>query len=367
MTILDNLERLRGVDPSGMSRHMENLPRQLEEALAIGRDAPLNLSGEDLSSIVVCGMGGSAIGGEIAKGCLGDRLPVPFEIIRGYSVPAYIGPATLAVVSSYSGDTEEALSAYRAASSRGARIVCSTTGGKLAELAQASGHDSVRIPPGLPPRAAIGYSLVPLLVILWRLGLTDDPSEEIGDAIDTARDAVEAFGPEIPIAANPAKELAEWLQGQVPVVYGTEPLTAPVASRWKTQFAENSKVWAHSAALPELNHNEVAALGEAGPAARDKRVVFLRDGEDHPRVALRIEITGRMLREAGAGVREVTSFGRSRLARLLSLVMLGDFTSLYLAALSGADPTLIVPITALKRALSDSRVTQRGPNRKDSK
>jgi glucose/mannose-6-phosphate isomerase len=354
MSILDDSERLRAGDPSGMGRHMENLPRQLDEALEIGRAAALSVSGEGVSSVVVFGMGGSAIGGEIVKGYVEDRLAVPFEVVRGYSAPAYVGPSTLAVISSYSGNTEEALSAYRAAAGRGARIVCSTTGGKLADLAEAGGNDTVRIPPGLPPRAAIGYGLVPLVVLLGRLGLIDDPSEEIADTIDTARGASDAFGIEVPATENPAKELAEWLDAGVPVVYGSEPRTAPIASRWRAQFAENSKVWAHSAALPELDHNEIVPLGEEGEGPRGKRVVFLRDAEDHPRVALRVEITGRVLEGAGAAVREVTSFGRSRLARLFSLVMLGDFTSLYLAALGGADPTAIAPIDRLKRALSGS-------------
>jgi glucose/mannose-6-phosphate isomerase len=192
-------------------------------------------------------------------------------------------------------------------------------------------------------------------VLLGRLGLTGDPSDEIEDAIGTARLAVERWGIEAPTESNEAKQLAEWLGRGIPVVYGAEPRTAPVASRWRAQFAENSKVWAHSAALPELNHNEIVALGEGGPAARDKRVVFLRDVEDHPRVKLRVEITGRMLEEAGAGVREAESFGESRLARVVSLVMLGDFASLYLAALGGADPSAIVPIDALKKALTESR------------
>ncbi len=355
MKLLNAPERLRAGDPSGMSDHLEGLPRQLEEALAIGRGAPLTLRGEGVSAVAVFGMGGSAIGGELVRGCLEDRLGVPFEVVRSYSVPAYVGPSTLAVISSYSGDTEEALSTYRAAASRGARILCSTTGGTLGELAEASGHDTIRIPGGLPPRAAIGYGLVPLVVLLWRLGLTDDPSDEIADTIDTAREAVGRFGLNSACEANGAKELAEWLDGGVPVVCGTEPRTAPVASRWRSQFAENSKVWAHSATLPEMNHNEIVALAHGGRIGGDKRVVFMRDVEDHPRVAIRADVTCRMLTEAGVSAREVASFGRSRLARLFSLVMLGDFTSFYMAALSGVDPTPIAPIDALKKALSESR------------
>jgi glucose/mannose-6-phosphate isomerase len=366
MKILDDPARLRAGDASDMGRSIEGLPGQLEEGLAIGRDAPLGVSGEGVSSIVLFGMGGSAIGGEILRGCLEDRLAVPFEVVRGYSAPAYVGPGTLAVVSSYSGDTEEALAAYREAAARDARILCSTTGGRLAEEAVQAGHDVVRIPPGLQPRAAVGYGLATLMVALWRLGLTGDPSDEIAGAVETARGAAREFGLESPTSSNPAKQLAEWLFGRVPVVYGVEPRTAPVASRWRTQFAENSKVWAHSAALPEIDHNEIVPLGERAAMARDKRVVFLRDEEDHPRVALRVEITARMLSEAGAGTREVASFGRSRLARVVSLVMLGDFTSLYLAALSGVDPTPITSIDALKRALSGPEDARSGPNGKDS-
>ena len=355
MKLLDDAKRLREGDPFGMSRHIEGLPRQLEEALTIGRDARLAVGGEGLSSIALFGMGGSAIGAELVKGYLGDRLGLPLEVVRSYSVPAYVGPETLVVISSYSGDTEEALSAYDAAASRGARIVCSTTDGELLERARASGHDLIRIPGGLPPRAAVGYSLVPLLVLLWRLGVTDDPSEEVAAAIATLEESVGRLGLESPSAENPAKELPEWLDGSVPVIYGTEPRTAAVASRWETQFAENAKLWAHSAALPEMNHNEVVAVASPGAIGRERRFVFLRDAEDHPRIALRVGITRRMLDEIGASTREVVSSGRSRLARLFSLVILGDFASYYLAALAGVDPTPIGPIEALKDALAESR------------
>lgn len=357
MSVLDDAERLREADRGRMSRHLTGLPEQLEEASAIGRDAVLAREGRGITSVVVCGMGGSAIGGEIAAGYLKDRLGVPLEVVRGYSVPAYVGPDTLAVVSSYSGNTEEALSACREAASRGARLICSTTGGELARLAEASGHGIVRIPAGLVPRAAIGYGLVPLLVILWRLGLTEDPADEIADTIVTAREAVRNLGLGAPGGANAAKELALWLHGCTPVVYGTAPLTGPVASRWATQFAENSKVWAHANALPEMNHNEIVAWGTGGPLNRDGRVVFLSDSEDHPRVARRIDVTSRMLADAGVETRTVRSFGQARLARLFSLVMLGDFTSFYLAVLCGVDPTPTDAIDSLKEALARSQDT----------
>jgi glucose/mannose-6-phosphate isomerase len=354
MSVLDDTRGLALADPSGMAGHITGMPEQLEAALEIGRGIDLAFGGDGLESIVVLGMGGSAIAGEFAAGFLDDRLRVPFEVVRRYSVPDYVGPDTLAVVSSYSGNTEETLTAYAEAAARGARIVCSTTGGRLAERAAAAGHGIVRIPAGLPPRAAFGYGLVPLLTILGRLGLIDDPSDEIAAATEAAREAVGRLGPGARTEANPAKELAEWLDGRVPVVYGAAPRTAPVAVRWVSQFAENSKVWAHANALPEMNHNEIVGCVGGGPLGREARVVFLRDEEDHPRIARRVDVTSRALADAGVEVRTTDSVGPTRLSRLFSLVMLGDFVSLYLAVLRGIDPTPVAPIDALKKALSEA-------------
>lgn len=353
MSILEDVARMKEVDPGGMHRHLEGFPSQLAEARKIGRESHLSVSGDGVKAVVSLGMGGSAIGGELASGLLADKLPVPFAAVRSYSVPDYVGPDTLAFVSSYSGNTEETLSMYAEAHERGARVVCSTTGGRLSERARADGHTLLEIPGGLPPRAALGYSLVPILVVLARLGLAEDPSGSLEDSVTVAREAVSAFGLSSPAESNPAKGLAQWLRGAIPVVYGTAPRTSVVASRWCGQFSENSKLIGHRNELPEMDHNEIVGWSGGVPLGGLARVVFLRDEEDHPRVARRIEITRASIASAGAGVRDVGGFGGSRLSRLLSLVMLGDFTSFYLAILEGVDPTPVLAIDRLKASLAE--------------
>ncbi len=353
MNLLNDAQAMRERDPGGMSRHLESFPAHLAEAHEIGRRADVTVSGEGVTSIVVLGMGGSAIGGELASGLLASELRVPMEVVRGYAVPAYVGPDTLVLVSSYSGNTEETLSAYDAATERDGRIVCSTTGGEVARLASERGHDRVTIPGGLPPRAALAYSLVPTLVILARLGFTGDPGAQVDDAISVTEETVRLCGLDVPADGNPAKELASWFAGRVPVVYGTAPMTSVVATRWAGQISENSKTVAHVNELPEMNHNEIVGWSGPGAFAGEGRVVFLRDCDDHPRVVHRIEITRDEIARAGAEVREVRSSGETRLGRLLSLVGMGDFTSFYLAMLAGVDPSPVAPIDRLKKSLSE--------------
>ncbi len=354
MSVLDDTGRIARKDPGGMLGHLAGFAGQLREALEIGRSVPLTVSGEGITSVVVLGMGGSAIGGELLSGYLADELRVAFGVIRNYRLPGYVGPRTLVIASSYSGNTEETLAAYREATDRRARVVAITTGGELAERARTNHHDVVAIPAGLPPRAALGYSLVPTLIVLGRLGLVRDRTGEIEDAVAIAERAAGEFGPEVPVGSNLAKDLALWFQDRVPVVYGTVPWTSIVAARWSGQLSENSKTIAHRNELPEMNHNEIVGWSEGVPLGGDPRVVFLRDADDHPRVARRIEITRGEIATSGAEVRYVASFGSSTLARLFSLVLLGDYVSCYSAIASDVDPTPVAPIDRLKRALSDS-------------
>jgi len=289
----------------------------------------------------------------MAAGHLAGTIGVPFLVVRNYDLPAFVGPDTVVVAASYSGNTEETLAAYAAAHARGARLVCITTGGELGRLAAANGHDLVRIPGGLPPRAALGYSLVPLLVLLGRLGIAPDPEEDVSDAIAVSREAVSMYGLGVPSEGNPAKEIAAWFGDGVPVVYGT-PRTAAVATRWCGQLEENAKVVAHRHELPEMDHNEIVGWSGDRPFAGRARVVFLHDGDDHPRNELRTAVTRREIEAAGAAVRDVRAFGRRGLGRLVSLVMLGDFVSFYLAVLHGVDPTPVEPIVRLKKALAEA-------------
>lgn len=353
MTILDDRGAMLACDRGGMHRHLEAFPHQLREALEIGREAPVTVSASGVRSVVVAGMGGSAIGADIAAGHLAGTLGVPFLVVRNYDLPAFVGPDTIVVAASYSGNTEETLAAYHAARTRGARIVCITTGGELGGLAAAAGHDLVRIPAGLPPRAALGYSLVPLLVLLGRLGIAPDPEDDVGDAMAVSREAVSMYGLGAASDENPAKTLAAWLSEGLPVVYGT-PRTAAVATRWCGQLGENAKTVAHRHELPEMNHNEIVGWSGERPLAGCARVVFLHDVDDHPRNELRIGVTRREVEAAGAAARDVRGFGRLGLGRLMSLIMLGDFVSFYLAVLRGVDPTPVEPIVRLKKALAEA-------------
>lgn len=352
MSKLDDREGMSACDPSGMREHMEGFPGQLEEAAGIGRNAPLQLQSDGISAVAVAGMGGSAIGGELAAGHLASSMSVPLSVVRDYSLPAWVGPSTLVYVSSYSGNTEETLSAYAQARERGARIVCSTTGGEVGRIAAESGHDVIRIPSGYPPRAALGFGLVPLLIVLGKLGLAPDPDVDIRDAISVTEDGVKRLGTAAPTERNEAKELASWFFGHVPVVYGAVPGTSVVANRWCGQFSENSKVVAHRNELPEMNHNEIVGWSGTLPMGGAARVLFLRSEDDHPRVARRMDISSDSIAATGADVRSVTSRGATRFGRLISLVQLGDFVSFYLAVLAEVDPTPVAPIDRLKKELA---------------
>jgi glucose/mannose-6-phosphate isomerase len=349
---LDSREAMAGLDPGGMLDHMERFHEQLRAAAKIGAGTPLSVNADGITSAVVVGMGGSAIGGELAAGYLSDSLSVPLAVVRDYRLPAHVGPSTLVYVSSYSGNTEETLATYSEARERGARIVCSTTGGEVGRIAAESGHDVVSVPPGYPPRAALGYGLVPLLFVLGRLGLAPEPSSDVEDAARVCEEGVGRLGADVPESGNEAKQIAHWFEGHAPVIYGSAPATSVVANRWCGQLSENSKVVGHRNELPEMNHNEI--VGWSGPPSLGggARVVFLRDADDHPRVVRRADFTRDAIARSGAEVRDVKSTGSTRLGRLLSLVQVGDFVSFYVALLNGVDPTPVVPIDELKKELA---------------
>lgn len=336
-------------DRRGLWELLRRFPDQVAEAPGLAEAVPLPRG--PVRHLVVLGMGGSAIGGDLLRAMALDRLPFPVEVVRGYAVPAWIGPEALVVVASYSGDTEETVDAYEAVRARGAHSVVLTCGGELGRRAEAHALSVIRLPGGFPPRAAVAYLFLPLVRLLERLGFPLLESGELDEAVGVLRAYGEELGPERPEAQNPAKVLAGWLHERLPVVYGTEGFSAACAYRWKTQLEENAKVLAVAGTLPEADHNEVTGW-DGDPAAGRGAVIFLRDPGDHPQVARRIALT-RAVVERRARSREVWARGRGRLARLLSLVAIGDWVSLYLAALRGVDPWPVETIEALKRQLAE--------------
>ena len=322
----------------------------LQEGWELGRrlDPPSDAPPKHL---LILGMGGSGIGGDLLKGLLYDRAGFPVTVVKDYALPAWVGPGTVAFACSYSGNTEETLAAYQAALACGVRCVAVTSGGRLLESASSAGSPWVRIPGGLPPRAALGYLLGPMLGALYRWGWVDGLADEVEEAVGLLRELASRWGPQVPSRENPAKQLARALAGRIPVVYAASRLSEAAAQRWKTQLNENSKVFAAWNVFPELNHNETVGWTLAGQPEGLLVVVVLRDPEDPRRLVQRVEITGQLSLGEAAGYHEVHAQGSRRLARVLSLVLFGDLTSVYLAILNEVDPTPVTVIDELKRRL----------------
>jgi glucose/mannose-6-phosphate isomerase len=289
-------------------------------------------------------MGGSAIGADLARGAIGDRARRPLITSREYAPPSWVGEDTLVLCSSYSGDTEETLAAYGAAGDRGAARVVMTTGGPLAEAARADGVPVIGVPSGMQPRAAVAYMTVGALEVAALAGVTDSLRGEVEAASALLRDLTEEWGPDGDPECEP-KALARALRTQVPVVYGAD-LTAPVSVRWRAQLNENAEVPAFDGVLPEMDHNEICGWGQPTFTA-----IFLEDDEQHARVKERIELTADIVADAGSPVERVRTRGATRVERVLSLVLLGDLVSVYLAALNGVDPTPVARITDFKQRL----------------
>ncbi len=340
-------DAVAAVDAGGQMADVLGLPDQLRDAM--WRVQSANLQPYDApGGLIVAGMGGSAIGGALARTALGDRASRPMVLARSYELPAWATPDTTVLCSSYSGNTEETLAVYEAAGALGARRITATTGGKLAEMARADGVPVIPLPGGFQPRAAVAYSLVVSLEVAGLCGAGERLHAEIDVAAAHAERLVAKWGPDGPADALP-KELARGLHGTIVQVAGAG-LTAPIAYRWKTQFNENAKVPCFCHELPELDHNEL--VGWQGAAGLGRfAAVFLDDADLHPRVRQRIELTRGFIAADAAITYRVESIGTSATERLVSLVLLGDLVSLYLAVLRGVDPGPVEIVERLKRAL----------------
>ncbi len=352
---LDDYARFDELDPSGMLKRIGELPQQCRTAWALAQGPELPPVYDAVRHVVILGMGGSAIGGALLQGLVAGECAVPITVVRGYTLPAFVrGPETLVVGCSYSGNTEETLSALGEALERGTRPVVVTTGGKLAALAQERGIPQVRFDYQSQPRAALGYSFILLLGLLSRLGLVQDYSADLEEATRVMEEWQVEIGPGVPMARNAAKSLAGRLVDRLPVVYGAGFLAA-VANRWKTQFNENSKHWAFFEVLPELNHNAVVGFGIPQAVRERAAVLMLRSNLDLPRVQVRWEVTRELLLRETVVAEVLQGRGVSKLAQMLSLIHFNDHVSFYLAMLNGVDPTPVETIVFLKRRLAEAQ------------
>jgi glucose/mannose-6-phosphate isomerase len=358
MIDLDDLDALRANDPANMLDRISELPTQVQDAWDTIQ-ALTPLTPHETHNVIIAGMGGSAIGGSLVQALAEPECPVPIAVNRDYHLPAYVNENTLVIISSFSGNTEETLSALGEALSFEARTVAVTTGGRLAEIAQERGFLHVLFSYDAPPRAAVGHSFTLLLGLLVRFGLLADKGDEVAEAIDVMLRLQRLIGPQVPAARNPAKDLARRLYDKVPTIYGAG-LLAPVARRWKGQFNENAKTWAAFDELPELNHNTVLGYQHPAHLGGTAFVVMLRSSLDDPRIATRFDITAEMLEQAGIDHAVITSWGESPTAQMLSALHYADYVSYYLAALNQVDPTPIPAIDYLKERLSNDIPTNSG-------
>lgn len=335
-------DSLRAHDPQGLLDVVLAIPEQLRDAL--WRIESARMESMEAPAAFVCGMGGSAIGGDLAGAAIGDRLTKPLITVRGYELPAWSPARSAVLCSSYSGQTEETLACYEAAEALGALRIVATTGGELAEAARRDGVPVIGLPSGMPPRGAVAY----MFCAAAELAALALAAPRVHTEIDAAARHLDGRGEEISARAG---RIAERIGDTVPIVYGAD-LTASAAYRWKTQINENAKLPAFSSRLPEASHNEIA--GWAG-GERGHSCILLSDVDQHPRERRRMEITGEVIGPSAAAVIPVEAEGETRTARLLELIMLGDLVSLHLAARHGIDPTPIEAIDGLKAKLAGGR------------
>ncbi|MFZ0323185.1 MAG: SIS domain-containing protein [Actinomycetes bacterium] len=359
LSLVDDPEALRAGDPSDMLGNVASAGPQVRQALAtcdaMGLDA-VRVAGRP-RAVIVAGMGGSGIAGHVLQAAAGPECPVPVERIRGWTLPGWVGPDDLVIAVSSSGRTAETAACAAEALARGSRmIVVAAAGSPLVEQAQAAAVPWVPVPSGRPPRANLWALSVPLLVAADAVGIVDAPSAELAAVADLLDDVALRCAPTVPLADNPAKQLAVELAGTLPLIWGSSDLAGIAAYRLLCQLAENAKYPAVNGVLPEALHNQVVTFDGrwVGPsAASPLRLVLLRDTVEHPNVSTSAVAAEALAQADGVPVSSVVAVGKHPLQRMASLVAVGDFASVYLGLLQHLDPTPIAPIEALKARLSE--------------
>jgi glucose/mannose-6-phosphate isomerase len=348
---LDNLTTYEKKDPQEMREHISRLPEQCADAWRMIQTIDFPETHKAPRSVVVLGMGGSAIGGALLAGLVADTCSAPIISVNSYDLPAHVGADALVIASSHSGNTEETLSALAQAEERGARIMAVTTDGSLAQQAEDKGWPLIQFAYASQPRAAMGYSFTLLLGLAWRLELLRNYETDVKEACEIMEKWQEELSPDVPTDTNPAKQMAWHLIDRAPVIYGAGFLAA-VARRWKGQFNENSKNWAVWEELPELNHNAVVGYGFPDSVREHVAVIMLRSSHDHPRIKARWDATLSLLKREAISTHIIDGQGHGKLAHMLSLIHFGDYTSFYLAMLNRTDPTPVDAIDHLKKQLA---------------
>lgn len=350
MCLLDQPEDVLKHDSKGIYALVHSFPEQCQEALAISKGASLSPLSRAVEQVVLTGLGGSAAGGDLARSLFEAYGKVPFIVNRDYTLPAWVGPGTLVICASYSGNTEETLSAFADAQAKGAQILAVTSGGEIGRLATDGAHTAILIPAGQPPRTALGYLLVPVLFACQKYGLIpEQPFESTFRMLDSCR---EMWRLESNLEQNSTKQMALAIQGKLPLLYGLGSWQAAVANRWKGQINENAKMMAFANAFPELCHNEIIGwVGATSQGVNRWVTVVLQDGSETAKMKARARVTLQLVSDRTERY-EVHAPGTELLEKMLALTYYGDFLSVYVAALNGVDPENIDHIHTLKSELA---------------
>ena len=335
------------------SLDMFGLARAFPEQVAASVDALPSVAGlppaDEIDNVVVLGMGGSGIAGDVVTAIGGPFVPVPMLVSKGYAPPSFVGPGTLCFAVSFSGDTEETIEAAQAAAAAGARMVVVTVGGRLGELAPAWQAPHIPMPADIPqPRAGLGALAVPMLLVLEQVGLFPGAASWVDAAVARLRTRRDAL-----VTGDVAPRIARTIGRTMPLIYGAGPLGGVAAQRWKAQVNENAKAPAFAATVPELCHNEICGWGQHGDMTRQVfTLVELRHDEEHPQELRRFELVREVMAEVVHDVVEVRAAGEGPLAQLFDLTLVGDFVSLHMAAQEGIDPGPVPVLEDMKRVLA---------------
>jgi glucose/mannose-6-phosphate isomerase len=354
MINLDDIQIYKRLDPSNMQEHLHGLPQQCRAAWDKARNFQLPEDYANIDKVVILGMGGSAIGGDLVRSLFSSqKKPIVF-VSREYELPAFVDDKTLVIASSYSGNTEETLSAFSQALKTNCKKLAITTGGRLKAMAEDARAPVFVIDYKSQPRAALGYGFISLIAFLQKLGFVEDQTAQAEAMIKDLENMLGELKETTPTGSNRAKQLATKLHSKVAVIYGAGVLSE-VAHRWKTQINENSKAWAFYEIFSELNHNAVVGYQFPRELASDIYVVMLRSPSLHPRILIRYQITGELLKQSGISHEVIDSRGKDKLSQMMGLIFLGDWVSYYLAMLNEIDPTPVKIIEYLKKRLSEEK------------
>lgn len=342
---------IQSVDSEDMWGNLTGFPQQWQEAIDLTNNLEFTIVKKQINKIGFAGMGGSAIGADLIRAYSYKTCPHPIQVVRHYEIPDWIDENTLFIGCSFSGNTEETLSALEKARQKGAQVIAVTSGGELMIKAAREDFDYIKIPGGMPPRAALGYSFVPLFRIFQYLEYLDEGNEALTETQQLLSEQKDIFSD---IEENEALQLARELVDTLPIIYSDATLMEPVNLRWRGQFEENAKTLAYGNLLPEMNHNEIVGWESIVHLTGRLSVIILKDDEDNNRVKKRMSIIRELVEDQTASIHTLETRGKSRLARIFSLIQLADWTSFYLAMLNEIDPTPIAKIDLLKSKLAEA-------------